>query len=219
MNLVLVDGPYGLGKYDGDEIRTPESIELYRGVLNRARDVADHVIVFGFFDSLSWIHENCRPSGLELRRDVVWHKPDATAGGVSTFAPRHEMFLHYARPAAKFNVDEIRVPYGERAKSGVKMKGGREVGWQPNPLGARCGDVVSIVSDRLSTKVAGRTQSNKHPCVKPKKLLELIVKATTHEGAKVYEPFVGSGNLLEVCQSLNRQYFGFDNALDFTKRR
>lgn len=217
-NLVLIDGPYGLGKYPGDDIYTSESEALYRGVLGKAERDGDHVIIFGLFTSLAWI-QTLVPDGLVFRGDVVWHTPDYTGGGTKTWAPRHEMFLHYAKAAAPFNADAIRVPYGDRAKSGVAKKTGRTNGWTPHPLGARCPNVVTFTSDRLATKLHGRTAPNKHACVKPKALLRMIVLACSSEGGSVMEPFVGSDNLREVCGELGRQWRGRSDAREFALDR
>jgi hypothetical protein len=215
--LVLIDGPYGMQKYPGDDIRTPQSERLYRGVIARAERESNHVVIFGLFESLAWIYEHCIPSpfGLKLRRDVVWHKPDWTGGAASSFAPRHELFLHLAHPEAQFFADAIRVPYGERASKGVNKKARRTGGWQPNPLGARCSDVLTVTSDRLAEKVEGRTQANKHPCVKPKALLTTIVRACAEFGGIVDEPFVGSENLKDVCEAEGLIYRGWSNATKY----
>lgn len=217
MNLTLIDGPYGMGKYPGDVIRTVESERLYRRVIQAAeKSDSDHLIVFGVFTSLSWIYETVlRHSAFVLRQPCVWHKPDSVGGGNGSFVPQHESFLHLAIPFSGFNVDSVRVPYGERAKSGVKMKGGKEVEWQPHSLGARRGNVMSFTSDRLKSKIAGRTQPNAHPCVKPVDLLRVIVLACSSEGGIVFEPFVGSDRLRGVCEEAKRTWRGYGNASDF----
>lgn len=218
LSLLLVDGPYGMGKYPGDEVRTNPSRAIYTGVLDRAVQFGlSHVIIFGRFDSLAWIYESmsARLIGYELRADVVWEKPDWVHGGAATFAPRHELFLHFAAKGARFNADAIRVPYGDRAMAGVKKKAGRTQGWIPNPLGARCPDVIRMAGERLVNKLAGRTQIGKHPCEKPQGLLEIIVRACTDEWGEVHEPFLGSGNLAEVCARLRRRYIGYPSAERF----
>lgn len=207
---MFVDGPYGMNKYPGD-VLTAETAQLYRSVFERAHG---QLIVCGTFISLSWLWVSAWPA-LPYRSCVVWHKLDWVGGSVKnivSFAPRHELLLHFSADSAPFYADAVRTPYGERAAAGVAKKTGRSHGWVPNPLGARRGDVWTITSDRLANKVDGRTQANVHPCVKPVELLEVCVLATTKEGDVVDEPFVGSDNLKQVCERLGRVYRGWPNA-------
>jgi len=219
--LVFVDGPYGLNKYPGDRIRTAQSTELYQAIFLKAAAVCTgHLVVCGTFDSLAWIHEHLMPSDWIYRSVIVWHKPDWVGGAVKnikTFSPRYELLAHYSKRSATFYADAVRVPYGDRALKGVRKKAGQTCPWVPNPLGARRGDVWSIVSQRLKRKKKGRTERQQHGCQKPDELLEVLLLAMTKLGDAVVEPFVGSDNLQRLTQELGRQYIGFERAEDLIK--
>ena len=49
---------------------------------------------------------------------------------------------------------------------------------------------------------------NKHPTVKPLKLMSYLVTMGSREGDLVLDPFCGSGTTLEACRLLNRQFIG-----------
>lgn len=49
-----------------------------------------------------------------------------------------------------------------------------------------------------------------HPTQKPQKLLERIIKASSNESDLVLDPFLGSGNTIRSCISLNRNYIGME---------
>ena len=218
--LVFVDGPYGLRKYLGDEIKTPRAFELYRDLFAAAvRRGVSHLVVCGTFESLAWIHETVRvPTPLMYRSTIVWHKPDWVGGAVKhirTFSPRYELLAHYSMNESEFYADIVRQPYGPRAMAGDIKKTGRPRIWQPNPLGARCGNVWTITSERLAKKVMGRTLANAHPCQKPTELLTRIVLATTQLGDEVEEPFYGSCGLLNVCSNLGRKHTAWLRAEEY----
>lgn len=55
-----------------------------------------------------------------------------------------------------------------------------------------------------------RNESTGYPTQKPMKLLERIVKASSHEGSLVLDPFCGSGTTLEASAKLGRRAIGCD---------
>ena len=55
-----------------------------------------------------------------------------------------------------------------------------------------------------------RKESTGYPTQKPMKLLERIVKASSHEGSLVLDPFCGSGTTLEAAAKLGRSAIGCD---------
>jgi len=55
-----------------------------------------------------------------------------------------------------------------------------------------------------------RKESTGYPTQKPMKLLERIVRASSHEGARVIDPFCGSGTSLAAAAKLGRSFSGCD---------
>jgi hypothetical protein len=204
-------------KYPGDDL-SPRTLNLYQRIFNQAFE-SSHVVVCGTFRSLSWIIEGCHIK-IPFRSCIVWHKPDWTAGAITnmkTFAPRHELLLHFSHDSSGFFADAVRVPYGERALAGVAKKTGRTKAWMPNPLGARRGDVWTITSERLSRKINGRTQANTHPCQKPTELLRICLLSMTKAGDAVHEPFRGSDNLERLCKEMERVYVTWPDAEEYAR--
>jgi DNA modification methylase len=54
-----------------------------------------------------------------------------------------------------------------------------------------------------------------HPHEKPLSLLRRLVSLTTFDGAKVVDPFSGSGATLEACRDLDRRYIGIEKNKGF----
>ena len=49
-----------------------------------------------------------------------------------------------------------------------------------------------------------------HPTQKPESLVSYFVRILTNEGAKVLDPFMGSGTTGVVCKRLNRSFTGIE---------
>lgn len=56
---------------------------------------------------------------------------------------------------------------------------------------------------------------NKHPTIKPVKLMEWLVKLMTNEGDTVLDCFNGSGTTGVACKNLNREYIGIEKNEEF----
>ena len=52
---------------------------------------------------------------------------------------------------------------------------------------------------------------NKHPTVKPLKLMSYLITMGSREGDVILDPFAGSGTTLEACKLLNRVFIGIDS--------
>jgi adenine-specific DNA-methyltransferase len=118
-----------------------------------------------------------------LIQEVVWHYGAGVAAR-NSFSPRNEKFLWYVKDEKNyaFNLDDVRDPevkYPNQKKNG-KLK--------CNPLGKNPSDVwlfpkVTSGSDRASPE---RTE---HPAQFPVAVVERIVKACSHRGDVVLDPF------------------------------
>lgn len=58
---------------------------------------------------------------------------------------------------------------------------------------------------------------NKHPTIKPVKLMEWLVKLLTNEGDVVLDTFMGSGTTGVAAQNLNRKFIGIDKSEEFVE--
>ena len=54
-----------------------------------------------------------------------------------------------------------------------------------------------------------------HPNEKPIELMEYLVKSCTNPGAKIVDPFSGSGVTLEACKKNDRRFLGIEKEKKF----
>lgn len=62
-----------------------------------------------------------------------------------------------------------------------------------------------------------RGEGNKHPTVKPLKLIKYLVTLTTPPGGVVLDPFIGSGTTALACIELGFNYIGFELSEEYCK--
>ncbi len=60
-------------------------------------------------------------------------------------------------------------------------------------------------------------RANNHPTVKPIKLMEYLIKLVTRKGARVLDPFVGSGTTMIACIKLGRIPMGIEKEEEYVK--
>ena len=57
-----------------------------------------------------------------------------------------------------------------------------------------------------------------HGCQMPEQLLGRIIRACSHEGDLVLDPFAGSGTTLAVAKKLGRRFLGFELSKEYSER-
>jgi site-specific DNA-methyltransferase (adenine-specific) len=107
------------------------------------------------------------------------------------------------------NKDENGRNYRERVVKGKKYRYYADKG---RAIGSVWADCPSMVANTPL-----RSETTGYPTQKPEKLLERIVRGTTHENDLLIDPFMGSGTTLAVARRLNRRALGLDiGELSFT---
>lgn len=156
--------------------------------------------------------------GWFLRRDVIWHKPNAMPESVKDRpSARHEhVFMLTKSQRYWFDLDAILEPlaYPDRitghmfggANKAAKLAVGsaaRRTGstYDKAPAGRNPGDVWSIPTQPFAEA---------HFAVMPPKLAQRCIAAGCKPGGTVLDPFSGSGTTGMAAQRLGRKYIGID---------
>jgi site-specific DNA-methyltransferase (adenine-specific) len=169
---------------------------------------------------------------------IIWAY---TQGGKSKtrFAKKHDILYWYSKTDKwKFYGDRVKVPYevtSPNAKSAFtkvdsdgrlykesygsgskkKYKYYADEGKIPN-------DWWSDIYNFSGRKTTTSSEYTGYSTQKPESLLNRIILATTDEGDKVLDPFLGSGTTAVVAHKLNREYIGIDinpRAIQITEER
>ena len=139
-----------------------------------------------------------------LIQEVVWNYGAGVAAKRS-FSPRNEKFLWYVKNPDNyiFNLDMVRDPnvkYPNQKKNGKK---------KCNPLGKNPSDVW-----QFPKVTSGKNRSSKertaHPAQFPIAVIDRIIKACSNPGDLVFDPFLGSGSLIEAALRNDRIAVGME---------
>ncbi len=205
-DLIIADPPYNLGKNYGNnhDIKGfDDYLEFSRNWLKQAHRLLNPqgtIYVFMGFRFISYLYDILdRELGMFFNSWIVWHYTQGI-GKTKGFSPRHDDILTFTRSKDfVFNLDDIRVP----------QKYYRQ---QNNMRGANPGDVWEF----SHVHYCHENRQN-HPTQKPEGLIERMMLASSNEGARVLDPFLGSGTTLRVCQQLSRSGTGIELNPDYVQ--
>ena len=162
--------------------------------------------------------------GLTCRSWVVWYY----TFGVNCkqkFSRSHAHLFHMVKDPNRFtfNFDAIRVPSARQLVYGDK---------RANPKGRLPDDTWILRPQDLPEgfepdgdtwyfpRVCGtfKQRAGWHGCQMPEQLLGRIIRACSHEGELVLDPFVGSGTTLAVAKKLKRPFIGFELSKEYCQQ-
>ena len=165
-----------------------------------------------------------RELGFTCRSWVVWYYTFGVHCKYKFARSHAHLFQFVKNPAAfTFNTDAVRVPSARELVYGDKRAcpTGRlpDDTWilrpQDLPEGfATDGDTWYF------PRVCGtfKERSGWHGCQMPEQLLGRIIRASSHEGDVVLDPFGGSGTTLAVAKKLGRRFIGLELSEQYAKR-
>jgi DNA modification methylase len=222
-HLAFADPPFNIG-YDYDTYDDRRSAEDYldwsrrwMGEIKRVlRDDGTFWLAIGDEYAAELKVIATRELGFICRSWVVWYY----TFGVNCkykFSRSHAHLFHFVKDpeAFTFNVDAIRVPSARELVYGDKRANAKgrlpDDTWilrpQDLPEGFEAdGDTWYF------PRVCGtfKERSGWHGCQMPEQLLGRIIRACSHEGDLVVDPFGGSGTTLAVAKKLGRSFLGFE---------
>ena len=168
--------------------------------------------------------------------EVVWATGNGARGARRGPGMTHQTLLVYARgdafvwnardPALRepFAATSLAMHFGRTDEGGRRYRD-RTVAGRTYRYYADEGRAIGSVWTDCPAMVANtplRRESTGYPTQKPLKLLERIVRASSHEAGLVVDPFCGSGTTLLAAAKLGRRFVGCDVgelALDTATRR
>jgi site-specific DNA-methyltransferase (adenine-specific) len=231
VDLIFADPPYNIKKTDWDTFESQEEYINFsmQWIEQSARVLKPTGTLFicGFSEILADLKH---PSSKYFKscRWIVWnYKNKANLG--KDWGRSHESILHFRKSKNfTFNIDEIRIPYGEHtlkypshpqavtSQYGGNGKNDNHV-WQPNPLGAKPKDVLEIPQDivEVPTTCNGMHEKTPHPTQKPEELLRKLILASSNAGDTILDPFCGSGTTTVCAEQLGRKWLACDLSAEY----
>ena len=231
VHLGFADPPFNIGyEYDvyEDERQADDYLDWCRKWLTEVcrvlRDDGTFWLAIGdeFAAELKVMMQ--RELGLTCRSWVVWYYTFGV-NCKNKFSRSHAHLFHMVKDPRNFvfNVDSIRVPSARQLVYGDR---------RANPRGRLPDDTWILRPQDLPEgfqaeddtwyfpRVAGtfHERAGWHGSQMPEKLLGRIIRACSHEGDVVLDPFGGSGTTLVAAKKLHRQFVGFELSEQYAER-
>lgn len=174
-------------------------------------------------------------AGWNLRRDIIWHKPNAMIESVRDRPTgSHEyIFLFSKSRRYYYDADSIKEPASKNAHSRGSGVNPKAKGFGPNSRVRVDRDPAHLVPSKARVKqnrsfsaavkgmvktrnkrsvwcVCTESYSGPHYSTFPCRLIEPCILAGCPKGGIVLDPFVGSGTTVMVAQDLGRIGIGLD---------
>jgi site-specific DNA-methyltransferase (adenine-specific) len=230
VDLVFADPPYNIKKANWDTFESQEEyIKFSMKWIEQAARVlkpTGTLFICGFSEILADIKH---PASRLFKscRWIIWnYKNKANLG--KDWGRSHESILHFRKTKNfTFNVDEIRIPYGEHTlkypshpqAESSNFGNGKQKNhmWEPNPLGAKPKDVIEIPQDLIEvpTTCNGMHEKTPHPTQKPEELLRKLILAASNIGDTIIDPFCGSGTTPVCSEQLKRKWKSCDLSSEY----
>lgn len=210
--LIIADPPYNLAK-DFGNWKESEHKKDWLGwskqwINECVRLLSDggNLFIYGIHHHMCWIQCYLYETGLDYRRQIIWHYENGFAGyNKRTLAATYEILLWFSK-GSDYTYIPIREPYKSTERLQHKItKNGKE--WHPNPEGKLAGDIWNFPV--LAGKRFAKEKVN-HPTQKPLSISSRIVEHFSNPGDNVLIPFVGSGSECVAAAMAKRKYTGFE---------
>jgi DNA modification methylase len=145
-----------------------------------------------------------------FRNEIIWRYGLGGRAPTNAFARKHDVLLFYARgPRNTFNRLRGGITPAMAAKYAHSDDNGRYQRAHGRRYYLKGGKPFDSVWDIPSIPPTAGERAG-YPTQKPLALLERVLSATTHTGALVIDPFVGSGTTAVAAQRLGRRFVAGD---------
>lgn len=161
--------------------------------------------------------------GFHTRNWIIWYY----TFGVhckSKFTRSHTHLFYFIKDPKNFtfNFKDVAVPSARQLVYNDKR--GNPAGRSPDDTWILrpqdCSDGFTPEEDTwYFPRVAGTFKERQgfHSCQMPEQLLGRIIRACSHEGEVVVDPFSGSSTTVTVAKKLGRNFFGFELSAEYVK--
>jgi len=228
VDLIFADPPYRLSN-GGSTCRNGRRASVDKGAWDRSDGVvADHAFhmqwlaacqrllkpsgtiwVSGTQHVIFSIGYPMQELGFHLLNTITWFKPNASPNLACRFFTHSTEILLWTSPSRSRPLGHrFHYQHMKSTNGGRQMRDLWNIAERPEPGGDQV--VWSIPTPGPREKAHGN-----HPTPKPLALLERVLLANTDPGARVLDPFCGSGTTGVAALQLDRNFLGLDREQDY----
>lgn len=213
-DLIIIDPPYNLDKdFHGRKFSSMKS-DVYEDYLRSwfykvCEKLKDDGSLYMCGD---WKCTSSMQKVIEERLTIInritWQR-EKGRGAKSNWKNGMEDIWYAVKDPKNFFFDVESVKMKRRVIAPYK-ENGKPKDWEETASGNFRITYPSNFWDDISIPFWSMPENTDHPTQKPEKLYAKIILASSKEGARIFDPFMGSGTSAVVAKKLNRHYFGVD---------
>ena len=199
-DLILTDPPYGTTACQWDQ---PPDWPSYFAEFWRVLRPDGAILIFGQIPQCLSVL-NAAPDA--LRHEIIWHKNKPANFLLANRVPMriHENIYVFYRGSAPYT--RISIP-SQRGLPYSTSGGTPSSIYQSRAPIATSSDGDCALQDVIRCPIPDNT-IRIHPTQKPVELLQYLIRAYSRPGARVLDPFAGSGSTGEACIIESREFLG-----------
>lgn len=213
-DLIIVDPPYNLDKnFNGMKfhVQATEEYEDYlRSWFYKVCDkLKDNGTLYMCGDwKCSSSMQRVIEERLTLINRITWQR-DKGRGALHNWKNGMEDIWFAVKDPKDYYFDVEAVKIKRRVIAPYK-ENGKPKDWEKTVQGNFRVTYPSNFWDDISIPFWSMSENTDHPTQKPEKLIAKLILASSREGDKVFDPFLGSGTTAVVAKKLHRHYFGIE---------
>lgn len=214
INLIIIDPPYNLTKDFGNNdfhIMKDEDYETYlRSWLPKVCDKLapnGSLYICGDWKCTSSL-QRVLSENLTIINRITWQREKGRGASNNWKNGMEDIWFAVKTPKDYyFNLDAVMI---KRKVLAPYKKDGKPKDWKETKKGNFRMTCPSNLWDDISVPFWSMPENTDHPTQKPEKLYAKLILASSREGDKIFDPFMGSGTACVVAKKLNRQYLGIE---------
>ena len=212
VDLIFADPPYNKGKdYGNNRMRKSDSEyeKWNRGWIESAYSLlkpSGSIYICSSW-KYSGLFQKILEDYFEVKNRITWRREKGRGSKVNWKNNMEDIWFAVKSNEYTFNIEDVKIrkeviaPYKEN---------GKPKDWKETDEGRyRYTHPSNIWTDTV-VPFWSMHENTPHPTQKPEMILERIIKASSHRGDIVLDPFMGSGTTATVASRLGRQFIGFE---------
>jgi len=215
-DLMIADPPYNLDKdFDGEvfsSMNREKYIEYTKNWLEKAKPLLKKtasVYVCCDWRSSAQIERALIDCGFIIRSRITWQREKGRGAKRNWKNSMEDIWFATVSDEYTFNLDSVMI---RRKVMAPYRSEGMPKDWEETKDGNFRNTCPSNFWDDITVPYWSMPENTPHPTQKPEKLIARLILASSNEGDKVFDPFLGSGTTAVTAKKLSRHFVGIEKS-------